>query len=162
VSSNLDAKKALVEEIKSNIQNAKSVVLVDYKGINVAEDTSMRAEFRKNNVEYKVYKNKLFLKACEQLGIKGFEPFLEGTTSFAFSMDDETAGPRILKKQAKAINKLNFKAGYLNGAVVDAKEVEKLASIPSKEQLIANLLAMLNAPVSALARALQTIADKNN
>ena len=160
VSSNLDAKKALVEEIKTNIQNAKSIVLIDYKGITVAEDTSMRAEFRKNNVEYKVYKNKLFKKACDELKIDGFDDYLEGTTAFAFSMDDETAGPRIIKKQAKALNKLTFKARLLNGNVIDAVAVDKLASIPSKEQLIANLLGMLNAPVSALGRALQAIADK--
>ena len=77
-------------------------------------------------------------------------------------MEDETCAPRVIKAQNKALNKLEIKAGFLNGEVVDKAQVEKLASIPSKEQLIANLLAMLNAPVSALARAIQAIADKQN
>ncbi len=160
MSTNQEAKKVVVEEIKNNIQNAKSIVLIDYRGITVAEDTALRKEFRQNNVVYRVYKNRLFKKACEELGITGFDPYLEGTTAFAFGMDEETVAPRIAKKQIKAINKMEIKAGYCDGEVIDAVAVDKLASIPSKEQLIANLLAMLNAPVSALARALQAIADK--
>ena len=160
MSTNQEAKKVVVEEIKNNIQNAKSIVLIDYRGITVAEDTALRKEFRENNVVYKVYKNRLFKKACEDLGITGFDSYLEGTTAFAFGMDEETVAPRIAKKQIKAINKMEIKAGYCDGEVIDAVAVDKLASIPSKEQLIANLLAMLNAPVSALARALQAIAEK--
>ena len=158
--SNQETKKALVEEIKTNIQNAKSIVLIDYRGISVAEDTALRKEFRTNNIVYKVYKNRLFKKACEELGINGFDSYLEGTTAFAFGMDEETVAPRIAKKQIKALNKMEIKAGYCDNAVIDAKQVDVLASIPSKEQLIANLLSMLNAPVSALARAIQAIADK--
>ena len=160
--SNQETKKALVEEIKTNIQNAKSIVLIDYRGISVAEDTALRKEFRNNNIVYKVYKNRLFQKACEELGINGFDAYLEGTTAFAFGMEDETCAPRVIKNQIKALNKMEIKAGFLNGEVVDKAKVEMLASIPSREQLIANLLAMLNAPVSALARAIQAIADKQN
>lgn len=160
MSTNQEAKKIVVEEIKNNIKNAKSIVLIDYRGISVAEDTALRKEFRANNVIYKVYKNRLFKKACDALGIEGFDSYLEGTTAFAFGMEDETVAPRIAKKQIKAINKMEIKAGYCDGVVIDAVAVDKLASIPSKEQLVANLLAMLNAPVSALARALQAIADK--
>ena len=158
--SNQETKKALVEEIKTNIQNAKSIVLIDYRGISVAEDTALRKEFRNNNIVYKVYKNRLFKKACEDLGIVGFDSYLEGTTAFAFGMEEETVAPRIAKKQIKSLNKMEIKAGYCDGEVIDAKKVDVLASIPSKEQLIANLLSMLNAPVSALARTLQAIADK--
>ena len=158
--SNQETKKALVEEIKANIQNAKSIVLIDYRGISVAEDTALRKEFRNNNIVYKVYKNRLFKKACEDLGINGFDSYLEGTTAFAFGMEEETVAPRIAKKQIKSLNKMEIKAGYCDGEVIDAKKVDVLASIPSKEQLIANLLSMLNAPVSALARTLQAIADK--
>lgn len=158
--SNQETKKALVEEIKTNIQNAKSIVLIDYRGISVAEDTALRKEFRNNNIVYKVYKNRLFKKACEELGINGFDSYLEGTTAFAFGMEEETVAPRIAKKQIKALSKMEIKAGYCDGEVIDAKKVDVLASIPSKEQLIANLLSMLNAPVSALARTLQAIADK--
>ena len=152
MSANQEAKKLVIDEIKQNISNAKSIVLVDYRGITVAEDTTLRKECRNNNAVYKVYKNRLFKKACDELG----------TTAFAFGMEDETCAPRVIKAQGKALNKLEIKAGFLNGEVVDKAQVEKLASIPSKEQLIANLLAMLNAPVSALARAIQAIADKQN
>lgn len=160
MSTNQEAKKEIVEEIKTNIQNAKSVVLVDYRGISVAEDTALRREFKKNNAVYKVYKNRLFKKACDELGITGLDSYLEGTTAFAFGMEDETIAPRIAKNQIKTLNKMEIKAGLLGNAVMTASEVERLASIPSKEQLVANLLSMLNAPVSALARALQAIADK--
>ena len=166
MSANQEAKKVVIDEIKQNISNAKSIVLVDYRGITVAEDTVLRKECRNNNAVYKVYKNRLFQKACEELGITGFDAYLEGTTAFAFGMEDETCAPRVIKNQIKnqikALNKMEIKGGFINGEVVDKAHVEKLASIPSKEQLIANLLAMLNAPVSALARAIQAIADKQN
>ena len=162
MSQNQELKKDVVAEIKERVQKANSIVLVDYKGLTVEQDTELRNEFRKSNCEYKVYKNRLFKKACDELGITGFDSYLEGTTAFAFGMEDETCAPRVIKAQGKALNKLEIKAGFLNGEVVDKAQVEKLASIPSKEQLIANLLAMLNAPVSALARAIQAIADKQN
>ena len=158
----IELKKPVVEEISAGIKDAQSVVLVDYRGLTVEQDTELRKQLREAGVVYKVYKNKLFQKACEELGITGFDAYLEGTTAFAFGMEDETCAPRIIKNQIKALNKLEIKAGFLNGEVVDKAQVEKLASIPSKEQLIANLLAMLNAPVSALARAIQAIADKQN
>ena len=101
MTTNQEAKKAIIDEIKANIQNAKSIVLVDYRGISVAEDTTLRKDLRENNVVYKVYKNRLFQKACEELGINGFESYLEGTTAFAFGMEDETAAPRLIKKQIK-------------------------------------------------------------
>ena len=158
----VELKQPIVEEIKAHIEKAQSAVLVDYRGITVEQDTILRRKMREEGVVYKVYKNKLFQKACEELGITGFDAYLEGTTAFAFGMEDETCAPRVIKAQGKALNKLEIKAGFLNGEVVDKAQVEKLASIPSKEQLIANLLAMLNAPVSALARAIQAIADKQN
>ena len=182
MSANQEAKKLVIEEIKQNISNAKSIVLVDYRGITVAEDTVLRKECRNNNAVYKVYKNRLFQKACEELGITGFDAYLEGTTAFAFGMEDETCAPRVIKAQnkysavfyyEKEKNFATVKGSVdtildfcnrmaVNGEVVDKAQVERLASIPSKEQLIANLLAMLNAPVSALARAIQAIADKQN
>lgn len=162
MSANQEAKKVVIDEIKNNISNAKSIVLIDYRGLTVAEDTALRKEFRKTNTVYKVYKNRLFKKACDELGITGVDSYLEGTTAFAFGMEDETCAPRVIKAQIKALNKMEIKAGFLNGEVVDKAKVEMLASIPSREQLIANLLAMLNAPVSALARAIQAIADQKN
>ena len=160
MSANLEAKKTAVEEIKNLISNSKSIVLVDYKGINVSDDTVLRKTLRENNIVYKVIKNSLFKKACEQLGIEGLNEALNGTTAFAFGGEDETAAPRLVKKATKDYSALSIKAGLYNGKAIDEKEVMALASIPSKEQLVAQLLYVLNAPVSGLARALKAIAEK--
>ena len=160
MSANLEAKKTAVEEIKNLISSSKSIVLVDYKGITVSDDTALRKSMRENNVTYKVIKNTLFNKACEQLGISGLEEALNGTTAFAFGGEDETAAPRLVKKATKDYSTLTIKAGLYNNKAIDEKEVMALASIPSKETLLAQLLYVLNAPVSGLARAIKAIADK--
>lgn len=162
MSTNLDAKKIAVEEIKKLISDSKSIVLVDYRGLTVAQDTALRKELRNNDVVYKVYKNTLFKKALEQIGISGLDEALNGTTAFAFGLNDETAAPRLVKKLGKDYNGLAVKAGILGSKVMDEKEVNTLASIPSKETLVAQLLYVLNAPVSSLARAFKAIAEKNN
>jgi len=160
VSANLEAKKTAVEEIKNLISSSKSIVLVDYKGISVSDDTALRKSMRENNVTYKVIKNTLFNKACEQLGITGLEEALNGTTAFAFGSEDETAAPRLVKNATKDYKSLSIKAGYYTGKAIDEKEVMALASIPGKEQLVAQLLYVLNAPVASLARAFKAIAEK--
>ena len=160
VSANLEAKKNAVEEIKNLISSSKSVVLVDYKGITVSADTALRKGLRESNVVYKVIKNTLFQKACEQLGITGLETALNGTTAFAFGGEDETMAPRMIKKFMKDYSALSIKAGLYNGKAIDEKEVNTLASVPSKEQLVAQLLYVLNAPVAGLARAFKAVADK--
>ena len=160
MSANLEAKKTAVEEIKNLISSSKSIVLVDYKGISVSDDTALRKSMRENNVTYKVIKNTLFNKACEQLGITGLEEALNGTTAFAFGSEDETAAPRLVKNATKDYKSLSIKAGYYNGKAIDEKEVMALASIPGKEQLVAQLLYVLNAPVASLARAFKAIAEK--
>ncbi len=160
MSANFEAKKNAVEEIKSLISAAKSIVLVDYKGITVEQDTALRKSLRTNNVTYKVIKNTLFKKACEQLGIVGFDAALNGTTAFAFCNDDETVAPRLVKNAMKEYSNLSIKAGYYNGKAIDEKEVITLATIPSKETLVAQLLYVLNEPVAKLARAFKAIAEK--
>ena len=160
MSANFEAKKNAVEEIKSLISASKSIVLVDYKGITVEQDTALRKSLRENNVNYKVIKNTLFKKACEQLGITGFDEALNGTTAFAFGSEDETVAPRMVKKAMKDYSNLSIKAGYYNGKAIDEKEVITLATIPSKETLVAQLLYVLNEPVAKLARAFKAIAEK--
>ena len=162
MSANQEAKKVAVEEIKKLIESSKSIVLVDYRGITVSQDTALRKEMRNNNVVYKVIKNTLFKKACEALGITGFDEALNGTTAFAFGLDDETVAPRLVKNAMKDYTSLSVKAGYYNGKVIDENEVKVLASIPTKEQLVAQLLYVLNAPVSSLARAFKAIAEKKD
>ncbi|MFQ6773464.1 MAG: 50S ribosomal protein L10 [Clostridia bacterium] len=161
MSANIEIKKQIVEEIKEKIAKAKSIVLVNNNGLNVAQDTELRAAARKENVEYKVYKNRLMNRAFTESGITGLESFFEGTTAIAFGYEDETGAPRVVNDFAKKTQKLEIKAGVNNGVVADKAEMIKLASIPSKEVLIATLLRTLNNPVASLARALDAIASKN-
>ena len=161
MSANLEAKKVIVEEIKDKINKAVSLTFVDYRGLTVEEDTKMRAELRKANVEYKVYKNRLLLKALEELGMTGYADILEGTTAVAFGMHDEVSAPKILVDTAEKTKKMQVKGGILNGARIDAKMVETLAKIPSKEVLISKLLYLLQSPVRSVAIALNAIAEKN-
>jgi len=160
VSANLEAKKVIVEEIKNKISNAVSLTFVDYRGLTVEEDTKMRAELRNANVEYKVYKNRLILKALQELGMTGYEDVLEGTTAVAFGMKDEVSGPKIIVETSEKTKKMQVKCGILNGERIDAAMVEQLAKIPSKEVLISKLLYLLQSPVRSVAIALNAIAEK--
>ena len=154
MSANLEAKKQIVDEIKSKLSQSKSVTFASYNGLTVQEDMEMRREFKKNGAEYKVYKNKLLLLALSELGINGAEEYLHGTTAVAFSYDDEVSGAKILCETAEKGGKLSVKFGLLNGNFVDGEEIKALAKLPSKEVLVAKLLGTLNAPISALARVL--------
>ena len=163
MSSNIQNKAQIVAEIKDKFSKATSIIFVDYNGTTVAQDTSLRAEFRKDNTEYKVYKNKLVLRALEELGKTDCAKYLEGTTSVAISYDSEVAPAKVLANAMKdnKINKnLKFKFGFLNGEMIEASYIEKLSKIPSKEVLIAQLLSMLQAPVRGLACTLKAIAEK--
>ena len=162
MSANLEAKKLIVEEIKNKIQKAKSLTFVDYRGLTVEEDTKMRTAFRNAGAEYKVYKNRLILKALEDCGISGLENVLEGTSAVAFGYNDEVSSNKIVVDTMKETNKMQIKGGILNGKVVDVEMIETLAKIPSKEVLVAKLLFLLQSPVRGLAIALNAIAEKNN
>ena len=162
MSANLELKKELVEGIKSELKEAKSIIFVDYRGITVAEDTAMRKEFRENGVTYKVFKNRLLVRALNDMGLTDYDPkMFEGTTAVAFSAD-EVAPARIFCNHATKLKKMAVKFGIVNGQIMNQAEVEKLAKIPSKEVLIAMLLGTLNAPIAAMARALNAIAEKQN
>ena len=140
MSASLEAKKLLVEEIKEKIKKAKSLTFVDYRGLTVEEDTKMRAAFRKAGADYKVYKNRLVLRALEECGITGLESVLEGTSAVAFGYDDEVAPNKIIMDTINDTQKMQVKGGVLNGQVIDVNMVKTLASIPSKEVLLAKLL----------------------
>lgn len=156
----LEAKKQIVEEFKEKYNKSKSVIFINYKGINVEQDTKLRKNFRENKVEYKIYKNRLIKIALDELGITNYDAkYLDGTTSVAFG-EDEVGAATVLYKAIKDFNILETKFGIVNGEVVDAAQIEALSKIPSKEVLIAQLLGMLNAPVAALARVLDAIAKK--
>lgn len=162
MSANIEAKQAIVEEIKSKIEKAKTVVFVDYRGITVEADTKMRAEIRKSGSEYKVYKNRLVLRALNELGYTDCEKYLEGTNAVAFGYDDEIAPAKIVVGAKTEASPMEVKFGIYNKQVVDANAIKALAAIPSREVLVAQLLSMLTAPVRGLAVALNEIAKKSN
>ena len=162
MSANIEAKQAIVEEIKSKIEKAKTVVFVDYRGITVDADTKMRAEIRKSGSEYKVYKNRLVLRALNELGYTDCEKYLEGTNAVAFGYDDEIAPAKIVVGAKSETCPMEVKFGIYNKQVVDDKAIKALAAIPSREVLVAQLLSMLTAPVRGLAVALSEIAKKSN
>lgn len=160
MSANLEAKKLIVEEIKQKISNAKSVAFVDYRGLTVGTDVKMRKALREIGAEYKVYKNRLMLRALNELGITGCDKFLEGTTAVAFSNNDEVSGLKVVADTIDQAKVMEFKFGVVDGKVVDAEYVKTLAKLPSKETLLAMLLGMLKAPIGALARGLDAVAKK--
>ena len=148
MSANFEAKKQVVEDIKEKIQNSKSVVLVKFEGLTVAEDTALRREFRKNNVEYKVLKNTLIKRAFNDMGVTDFDDDLNGPTSVAFGADETGAAKVIIDAVKKYENKVSVKSAFVDGGKVDENGVKALAAMPSKEQLIAKMLGSLQAPIA--------------
>ena len=160
MSANIEAKKKVVEDIKAKITASKSVVLVDYKGLTVAEDTAFRNEFRKVNVEYKVLKNTLVRKAFNELGVTSFDNDLNGTTAVAFGPDETVASKIVIDNAKKYEDKLFAKSAYVNGEYVDKKGVEALASIPSRDALYGMVAGTLSNIIRGLAVALNRVAEK--
>ena len=157
----LEQKKQLVADLAEKMKAAKSGVIVDYCGITVEKDTALRAELRKAGVDYTVVKNTYIKKAADIAGISGFEPYLEGMTAFAFSNEDPLAPAKVLCKFAEANETFKVKVGMMDGAVIEASEVEALAKIPSKEVLVGKVLGSIQGPLYGLAYALQAIIDKS-
>lgn len=160
LSKNRALKEAKVQEIKSKLEKAQAVILADYQGLNVEEDTELRKKLREAGVEYKVYKNTLAILALKEIGIEGLDEFLKGPVSMAISYDDPTAPARVLNDFAKDHKKLELKAGLVQGEVYDLDKVKKLAAIPSKEVLLAKLLGSFKAPLSNLAYLLNAVKEK--
>lgn len=160
MSSNLDEKKVVVEEIVGKMREAHSVVFFDYVGINVEQATKMRKEFRENGVDCKIYKNTLIKLAAKECGYdEKILDILNGSTAVAFGMKDAVAPAKITKKYVDEFKKMELKAGVVDGEYYDKAMVEKLATIPSKEELIAKMLGSMMAPLSGLARVLNAIAE---
>ena len=157
----LAAKQAQMAELSEKIKSAVAGVVVDYTGITVEQDTALRAEMRKAGVEYKVYKNSMTGRACEEAGYGDMKQYLEGMTAIAISQEDPVAAAKILKSYADKIETFNIKAGFIDNGVVDAKAVEELAAIPSKEGLICKILGSIQSPLYKLAYGLQAIIDKS-
>lgn len=158
----LEEKKAYVEGLAEVLKNSCAGVLVEYKGITVEQDTRLRADLRAADVKYSVVKNTMLKRAAEQAGLEGLDGVLKGTTALASSADDYVAAARILCKFAQENKNFSVKAGFMDGKVIDVDNVVSISKLPSREILIATVLGGLNAPISALARTIQAIADQKS
>jgi len=156
----VELKQPIVDEISEQIKEASSVVVVDARGLTVAEDTQLRKQLREAGVTYKVYKNTLMKRAFEGTDFAQLDDVLEGPSAIAVSKEDATAPARVLAKFAKTASNLEIKAGVVEGTFYDAKGMAAVASVPSREELLSKLLGSLQSPISNFARVLNQIAEQ--
>ena len=156
----VELKKPIVDEISAAIKDAQTVVLVDYRGLTVEQDTELRKQLREAGVGYKVYKNTFMNFAFKGTDCEGLTDLLEGPSAMATCDTDATAAARILCKFAKTAPKLEIKGGVVEGKVYDAKGIEQISSIPSREELLGRLFGSMQSPVTNFARVLKQIAEK--
>lgn len=156
----VELKKPIVEEISENIKDAQSVVLVDYRGLTVEEDTKLRKELRNAGITYKVYKNTMMNFAFKGTDFEALAPYLEGPNAIAISKDDATAPARVLAKFAKTAPKLEIKGGIVEGVYYDAAGMANVAKVPSREELLSKLLGSIQSPITNFARVMNQLAEK--
>ena len=156
----VELKQPIVAEISEAIKDAQSVVLVDYRGLTVEQDTNLRKQLREAGVTYKVYKNTMMNFAFKGTDFEGLAPYLEGPSAVAISTTDATAPARILAKFAKDAKALEIKAGVVEGTVYDANGMQAIAAIPSRDELISKLLGSLQSPITNFARVMNQLAEK--
>ena len=166
LSDNQKAKQVVIDEIREKFERSQSVILLDYIGLTVEEVTDLRNKFRAANVEFKVLKNTMIHRAATEMQLEGLDPYLEGPTAAIFSYEDPTAGARIVLDFIQKTKKTEVKCGVIGSKTVDAKGVEALSKVPSKEILVAQLLGVMNGParglvtvLSGTARGLVTVLD---
>ena len=157
----VEEKQPIIAEIAANIKDAQSVVLVDYRGLTVEQDTNLRRQLRAAGITYKVYKNTMMTFAFKGTAFEGLVPYLTGPSAIAISNDDATAPARMLVKLSKEAPKLEMKAGIVEGQVYDAAGVLEIAKIPTRDELISKLLGSLNSPITNFARVIKQIAEKD-
>lgn len=156
----VELKQPIVEEISANIKDAQSVVVVDYRGLTVEQDTQLRKAMREAGITYKVYKNTMMNFAFKGTEFESLAPVLEGPSAIAISRDDATAPARVIAKFAKDAPALEIKAGVVEGTFYDASGMQAVATIPSRDELLSKLLGSLQSPITNLARVLNQIAEK--
>ncbi|MBE5808382.1 MAG: 50S ribosomal protein L10 [Clostridiales bacterium] len=157
---NIEAKKSIVADIKDKFDRAKTVVLVDYRGLTVAEDTELRTQMRKAGVEYCVLKNTMINLAIDGLGIDDVKKSLEGPTAVAFGYEDMIAPAKILSEFSKKTKKMAIKCGVTDGAYIDEAGVQALANLPSREVLIAKIMGSMMSSVSKFVYVLEAMRKK--
>ena len=155
----VELKKPVIDEIAANIADAQSVVIVDYCGLTVEQDTKLRKELRENGIIYKVYKNTMMNFAFKGTDCESLSQHLEGPNAIAISKTDATAPARILAKFAKDAKALEIKAGIVEGTYYDASGMEAISKIPSREELLGKLLGSIQSPIANFARVISQIAD---
>lgn len=156
----LQAKQAVVGEITDKLKAAATVVVVDYRGLSVSEVTELRKNLREQGIDFKVYKNSMSRRATEALGLEGLNEYLTGPNALAFSNEDVVAPAKILNDFAKQNDKLEIKAGIIEGAIASQEEVKALAELPSREGLLSMLLSVLQAPVRNFALVTKAVAEQ--
>ena len=157
----LSEKQAVVAALVERIKGASAGILVDYKGITVAEDTALRTDMRKESVEYTVVKNTLTRKALDQLGMNGLDDVLNGTTSLATAQGDPIAPFRIVNDYSKKMNeRFNIKAAFMEGQVLTESQIAEMAALPSKDALYSKVLGTMIAPITGLAVCLGQILEQ--
>ena len=157
----LSEKQAIVEALAERIKSAGAGILVDYRGITVLEDTALRAEMRKEGIDYTVVKNTLTRKALDKLGMSGLDEVLNGTTSMATTTGDPIAPFRIISDYSKKLNdRFNIKAAFMEGKVLNEQEIAEMSELQSKDTLYAKVLGTMIAPITGLAVCLGQILEQ--
>ncbi|MCG7335344.1 50S ribosomal protein L10 [Sporosarcina sp. ACRSM] len=156
----LEAKQAVVGEITDKLKASSSVVVVDYRGLNVSQVTELRKQLREAGIDFKVYKNSMTRRAAEAAGLEGLNEYLTGPNAIAFSNEDVVAPAKILNDFAKQNDKLEIKAGVIEGAIATEADVKALAELPSREGLLSMLLSVLQAPMRNFALATKAVAEQ--
>ena len=156
----IEIKKPIVEEISATIKDAQSVVLVDYRGLTVAQDTELRKQLREAGITYKVYKNTMMNFAFKGTDFEALAPYLDGPNAMAVSTTDATAPARVLANFAKTAKELEIKAGVVEGTVYDANGMKAISEIPSREELLSKLLGSIQSPIANFARCMNQLAEK--
>lgn len=155
----IEAKKQQVDVIADQLKGSVSTVVVDYRGLTVAEVTELRKQLREANVQYKVYKNTMLRRAAEKAGIEGLDEFLTGPTTVAFTTEDVVAPAKVIAGFAKEHEALEIKSGIMEGSVITADEVKTVGSLPSHEGLVSMLLSVLQAPMRNFAYAVKAVGE---
>lgn len=153
------AKQVIIDEIKAKLDGAQSAVVIDYMGTTVAQADAMRKKLREANVDYTVYKNTLIKRAIEGTEFAPLADVLDGPSAIAISKEDATAPARVLKEVIDEFKKMEFKAGVVEGTFFDQNGIKEIASIPSRDVLIAKFMGSIQSPVSKAVRTFQAIAD---
>ena len=156
----VELKQPIVDEIINNVKDAESVVLVNYSGLTVEQDTALRKELREAGVVYKVYKNTMVNFATEGTEFEGLKGCLEGPTGLAICKDDATAAARVLADFAKNAPALELKGGVVEGTFYDAEGIQVIAKIPSRDALISKFLGSIQSPIANFARVIKQIAEQ--